>query len=95
MGNPDIEFLRLEGELQQARHRLGWITRLVPDATVLSLKGIGRGRRRRNVGRADGGLRRRNRNYFNVPRQRRGLIVGNKHRRAPKSQRVMALQLVS
>ena len=37
MGNPDLELLRLEGELQYARHRLGWITRLVPDASVLSV----------------------------------------------------------
>lgn len=33
-GHPDLELLRLERALQQARDRLGWITRLVSDAAV-------------------------------------------------------------
>ena|SRR5882762_1965751 len=34
MANPDLELLRLERALQQARDRLGRITRLVSDAAV-------------------------------------------------------------
>jgi hypothetical protein len=32
--SPDLELLRLERALHQARDRLGWITLLVPDAAV-------------------------------------------------------------
>ena len=34
MANPDLELLRLERTLQQARERLDWITRSVSDAAV-------------------------------------------------------------
>ena len=30
----DVELLRLERALQEARHRLAWVRRLVPDDTV-------------------------------------------------------------
>jgi hypothetical protein len=33
----DPELLRLEGALYEARHRLAWVRRLVPDATVRSV----------------------------------------------------------
>jgi hypothetical protein len=34
MANPNLELLRLERSLQQARERLDWITRSVSDAAV-------------------------------------------------------------
>jgi hypothetical protein len=32
---PDLELLRLERTLHEARDRLGWINRLVPDAIAI------------------------------------------------------------
>jgi hypothetical protein len=35
MSNSDLELLQLEKARREARDRLAWISRLVPDATVL------------------------------------------------------------